>query len=130
MAYARLMRRAETGKKAEQLAAQLLERAGYVILARNWRRPEGELDLVAKTGGVCVFVEVRSRTGLDAGHPLETVDHRKRQRVIRAARLYLDEERPPFSFFQFDCVGVVFSDAGETVEVTHIPDAFRVDDAT
>src|SRR5512142_609457 len=94
------------GRRAEHLAARLLEESGYQVLARNWRRPQGELDLVVARDGICVFVEVRSRTGEGAGHPLESVGGRKRLRVVRAARLYLDEERPPFATFRFDAVGV------------------------
>ena len=71
-----------------------LESAGLRIIARNWRRPEGELDIVADDGGTCVFVEVRSRTGEDRGHALEAITPQKRARVIRAARLYLGEEKP------------------------------------
>ena len=62
------------GKHAEALAADHLEQRGYQILARNWRRPEGELDLVVGREEICVFVEVRSRTGTERGHPLETVE--------------------------------------------------------
>jgi putative endonuclease len=94
-----LTKKQALGMRAEQLAADYLEQRGYEILARNWRRPEGELDLVVSAEGLCVFVEVRSRTGTERGHPLETVDARKRARVLRAARMYIDEERPkPRSF--------------------------------
>ena len=59
-----------TGRRAEDLAAAHLEPLGLRIVARNWRRgPKGELDIVADDDGTCVFVEVRSRTGEDAGPP-------------------------------------------------------------
>jgi len=74
---------AVSGRRAENLAAAHLEAAGMRIVARNWRRPEAELDLVADDGGTCVFIEVRSRTGEDFGHPLEAITPRKRARVIR-----------------------------------------------
>ena len=118
-------RRPVLGRRAEQLAAEHLERLGYRILARNWRRPEGELDLVVEGGKVCVFVEVRSRTGTEQGHPLETVDARKRARVRRAARLYLQEEAPTVDAFRFDVVGVTFAAGDEgPPQVVHIEDAF------
>jgi uncharacterized protein (TIGR00252 family) len=87
--------RASLGTLAEQLAAAHLEASGFRIVARNWRRPTGELDLVADDEGTCVFVEVRSRTGRDFGDPLEAVDRRKQAQVIRAARLYLTEVPTP-----------------------------------
>ena len=124
MASGRLGARGDTGRRAEALAAALLERSGFRILARNWRRPEGELDLIADHDGTCVFVEVRSRTGDESGDPLETLTARKRARVIRAARLYLDSGAAPASAYRFDVVGVTFSvDGGEPV-VVHIPGAF------
>jgi putative endonuclease len=117
-------RRAGTGREAEDLAAAHLERAGLRIVARNWRRPEGELDIVADDGGTCVFVEVRSRTGEEHGHALETITLRKRAQVVRAARLYLDAETPAAGGFRFDVVAVTFWDDNRQPDVVHIADAF------
>jgi putative endonuclease len=108
------------------LAADLLEARGYRIIERNWRRPEGELDLVADDRGILVFVEVRSRTGEERGHPLETVNARKRARVVRAARLYLEATQPAATAFRFDVVGVIFACDGARPTITHVEDAFRV----
>jgi putative endonuclease len=119
--------RAQRGRQAEDLAAEHLEARGCVILARNWRRPEGELDLVVDDQGVCVFVEVRSRTGDEYGHPLETVDRRKRARVIRAARLYLDAEPTRASGYRFDVVGIVFPADGGEPTCMHVEDAFHAE---
>jgi putative endonuclease len=118
--------RAGTGRRAEDLAAEHLRARGYRILARNWRRPEGELDIVADDGGTCVFVEVRSRTGEEHGHPLEAVSARKRAQIIRAARLYLDAESPRAEAYRFDVIGVLFGPDGQTLECLHIEDAFQL----
>ena len=60
----RLSSRAALGRRAEDLAVHHLEQQGFEIVARNWRRPEGELDIVAlDPDGTCVFCEVRSRSG-------------------------------------------------------------------
>ena len=103
-----------------------LEAAGLRIVARNWRQPEGELDIVADDGGTCVFVEVRSRTGEERGHALETITPQKRARVVRAARLYLDAESPAAAGFRFDVVAVTFWDDGRQPDVVHIANAFEV----
>ena len=117
----------DQGARAEELAAAYLTARGFRILTRNWRRPEGELDLVALDGDTCVFVEVRSRTGEEYGHPLEAVGARKRAQVIRAARLFLDSETVPAAAFRFDVVGVLFAvDDSEEPVCTHVADAFRV----
>ncbi len=113
------------GQRAEKLAADYLEQHGCSILARNWRRPEGELDLVAGAEGLCIFVEVRSRTGSERGHPLETIDARKRARILRAARMYIDEEHPTAEVFRFDVVGVTFALDDGPPELVHVEDAFR-----
>jgi len=123
---ARSRGRPDTGRRAEQLAAAELERQGLRIIARNWRRPEGELDLVADDNGLCVFVEVRSRTGVEQGDPLESITARKRARVIRAARLFLDSETVPAAGYRFDVVGVTFFDDGREPLLTYVPAAFEV----
>ncbi|HVU53373.1 MAG TPA: YraN family protein, partial [Polyangia bacterium] len=108
----RIAARPGLGRHAEDLAAAELERAGLRVVARNWRRPEGELDIVADDGGTCVFVEVRSRTGTELGHALETITAQKRARVIRSARLYLAEVPTAAAGFRFDVVAVTFDPEG------------------
>jgi putative endonuclease len=122
---ARFGGRPDTGRRAEDLAAAELERQGLRIIARNWRRPEGELDLVADDNGLCVFVEVRSRTGVEWGDPLESITARKRARVIRAARLFIDSETVPATGYRFDVVGVIFFDDGREPVLTYVPAAFE-----
>lgn len=126
MAERVLTKKQALGMRAEQLAANHFEERGYRIVARNWRRPEGELDLVVGAEGLLVFVEVRSRTGTERGHALETVDARKRSRILRAARMYIDEERPQAAVFRFDVVGVTFALDEAPPEIVHIEDAFQV----
>ena len=119
-------RRSASGRRAESLAAAHLEAAGLRIVSRNWRQPEGELDIVADDAGTCVFVEVRSRTGDEHGHALEAITPHKRGRVIRAARLYLDAETPAAHGYRFDVVAVTFWDDGREPDVVHIANAFEV----
>jgi putative endonuclease len=126
MAERVLTKKQALGMRAEQLAADHFEERGYRIVARNWRRPEGELDLVVGAEGLLVFVEVRSRTGTERGHALETIDARKRSRILRAARMYIDEERPQAAVFRFDVVGVTFALDEAPPEIVHIEDAFQV----
>ena len=121
--------RSDQGARAEELAEAYLAERGFRTIARNWRRPEGELDIVAFDGTTCVFVEVRSRTGEEFGHPLEAVTARKRAQVIRAARLFLDSESVTAEGFRFDVVGVLFTpDDAEPPVCTHVADAFRIGD--
>jgi putative endonuclease len=116
--------RISLGRVAENLAAEYLERSGLRVLARNWRRREGEIDIVAEDSGALVFVEVRSRTGEESGHPLEAVTPRKRAQVIRSARVYLNEETWAASEFRFDVVGVTFWEDGRAPRLDYVRDAF------
>jgi putative endonuclease len=118
--------RVRLGRVAEGLAAEFLERFGMRVLARNWRRREGELDIVAQDWGTLVFVEVRSRTGEALGHPLEAVTLRKQAQVVRSARIYLNEEKWQASGFRFDVVGVTFWTDGRAPRLDYVPNAFDV----
>jgi putative endonuclease len=64
-------------------------RRGLRLIERNYRIRAGELDLVMMDGAELVFVEVRFRSRTYFGDGADTVDHRKQQRLIRAARHYL-----------------------------------------
>ena len=60
---------AELGRHGEQLAVDHLEARGMQVLDRNWRCRLGEIDIVARDGGETVFIEVKTRTSHDYGHP-------------------------------------------------------------
>ncbi len=75
------------GRRAEAIAAWYLRAKFYRILARRYRTPLGEIDLIARRGRTVVFVEVKSRPTGEAG--LEAVTAKSRQRIARAAALWL-----------------------------------------
>ncbi len=77
------------GRAAEAAAARFLERLGYRILAANFRAKGGELDLVAEDDGVLAIVEVRYRASDRFGGAAASVTMAKRNRIIRAARVFL-----------------------------------------
>lgn len=80
------------GAAGEAAVAGWYERRGLVVLDRNWRCAEGELDLVVSVVGSqswVVFCEVKTRTGSRHGIGSEAVDHRKRQRLRRLATAWL-----------------------------------------
>ena len=73
------------GRRGEELAAGYLEAHGMQILDRNWRCPEGEIDIVALDGETLVIAEVKTRKSLDYGHPFEAVGAEKLARLHRLA---------------------------------------------
>ena len=66
-----------------------ISKRGYEILERNYRCRRGEVDLVARDGGVVVFVEVKARTSDRYGDPELAVDLRKQRKISIAALDYL-----------------------------------------
>jgi len=79
------------GLAGEETAARLLAEGGLRIVDRNVRYPNGELDLVAETDRLVVFVEVKRRTDAARGTAAESVTPLKRSRVLRAARRWLGD---------------------------------------
>ena len=75
------------GLSAESRAAALLIAKGYRIVARRWRSPVGEIDIVARRRGTLVFVEVKARERLDDA--AEAVIVRQQRRIIAAAEAWL-----------------------------------------
>ncbi len=86
-----LTRRQLTGKRAEDVAAEFLRARGCEILERNYRRRLGELDIVAREGGVLVIAEVRTRASAQWGGASASVDRRKQRRITRAAQQLLQQ---------------------------------------
>ena len=77
------------GAAEEDLALRHLQAQGMKLVARNWRCAGGELDLVMRHGVVLVIAEVRKRSNTAFGSAAESVDARKRARIVRATRLFL-----------------------------------------
>lgn len=105
------------GKRGEALAAEKLTALGYAIVARNYRCPAGELDLVARRGPAWVFVEVRTRRGPAFGSPEESLTPRKRRHLLAAAQTYLQEHALEDVDWRVDLVAVQLSLRGELLRV-------------
>ncbi|HXO65038.1 MAG TPA: YraN family protein [Steroidobacteraceae bacterium] len=86
-----LTRRQQLGRRAEQLAAEFLAAQGLEILERNYRRRLGELDIVARSKGVLVIAEVRTRSSDAFGGAAASVNRGKQRRIVRAAAQLLQE---------------------------------------
>jgi putative endonuclease len=77
------------GSDGEDVVAHHYRRDGYEIVARNWRCPSGELDIVARRGSLIVFCEVKTRSTDRFGGGAAAVDDRRRRRLRRAAASFL-----------------------------------------
>jgi len=79
------------GASGEQLAADWYVRNGYEVVARNWRCRDGELDLIARRGRAFVFCEVKTRSSVAFGAPVEAVTRQKQMRLRHLAARWLDD---------------------------------------
>lgn len=106
----------ELGRRGERLAEAHLVARGCTVLDRNWRCAQGEIDLVVRDGDEIVFVEVKTRTSLAFGHPLEAITVAKLARLRRLALAWCDAH-PRAGGIRIDAVAVLAPRRGEaTVE--------------
>ncbi|WP_347107708.1 YraN family protein [Paenarthrobacter sp. S56] len=95
------------GREGEALAAAFLEGLGMLVLDRNWRCNEGEIDIVALDGNTLVVAEVKTRRSLDYGHPFEAVGPGKLARLHRLSASWCRHHRANPQSSRVDVVGVL-----------------------
>ena len=100
------------GRYGEKVAARYLAGAGWEVLDRNWRGPDGELDIVALHDGALVVVEVKTRRGLGFGHPAEAVTSRKLARLRRLTAQWLAAHDVHPASIRIDVIAVLVPRSG------------------
>ena len=105
------------GKMGEDLACRELERRGYAIVARRYRRRSGELDIIARDGATLVFVEVKARDGQACGDGGEAVGSVKRRRMTGVALDYMARQHLTDCPCRFDVVSILLQDGRPQIEV-------------
>lgn len=113
------------GVRGERAAARFLKRQGYIIVAHGERDRIGEIDLVAIDGKTIVFVEVKTRTSHDRGHPAEAVDQDKQRRLTRVALSYLRRHDLLEYSARFDVVAITWPADQKQPTIEHIKNAFE-----
>lgn len=113
------------GRRGENAAARFLQRLGYKIVARSRRDRIGELDLVAVDGRTVVFVEVKTRSDLRAGHPADAVDDEKQRRLTRLALAFLKQHDLLECPARFDVIAVTWPADSRRPTVDHFRNAFE-----
>ena len=106
------MNKRQIGSVYELKASDYLTKKGYQIIERNYRCRIGEIDIIAIERDCLCFIEVKYRKNEKTGDPLEAVDKRKQQKIIRTAQYYQSVK------CRFDAVGIL----GE--EIRLVRDAF------
>jgi putative endonuclease len=110
------------GRLAEMLCRWHLRLRGWHIVASRWRCPSGEIDILARRGGVLAVIEVKSRS--DLGSAATAILPRQRRRIARAASAFL-VTRPDLAALapRFDVMLVA-----RFRPPRHLPDAWRADE--
>ena len=112
--------RKQYGDKGEQLVARFLEADGFHILAHNYTRRTGEVDLIAERGELIVFVEVKARTQ-SFFDLTEVISRSKQRRIITAAKGFILAYAAYERVYRFD---VALIENLESETITYIPNAF------
>jgi putative endonuclease len=110
-----------TGKKGEELAAEFLIRNGYEILRRNFTFRRCEIDIIARKGDWLLFVEVKTRTSIEFGHPEEFVEAAQAARIVQAAEEFIFTSNWR-GHIRFDIISVAI---GKATEIIHFEDAIN-----
>lgn len=103
-----------SGAAAEEAAARIYEAEGAMVIARRWRCPEGEIDLVVREAGMIVFVEVKARRSRDAA--AVAIGPAQWRRLAAAAERFLAEAGGAAQPCRFDVVLVDRAGRAERIE--------------
>jgi putative endonuclease len=97
------------GRRGENLACSLLRAKNCEILCRNYKVKSGEIDIIARDGGILAFVEVKTRRHSTRSRPAEGLSERQKMRIYRAGMSYLKEIENPNVIYRFDLIEIVIS---------------------
>ena len=111
----------ELGFVAEGYVAQYLKSKNYKILDHNYRKPWGEIDIVAEKDRILIFVEVKANSSNVAGfEPELRADRVKMQKVVRTARTYLLDKKYQFDQeWQVDIISITFDKSRGVAKIKH-----------
>lgn len=112
----------DLGRWGEDLAVRKVKKLGYRCIARNYRCPLGEVDLIAKDGDTLVFVEIKTRRRRSLEYAKEAVNDRKRRQLSKVALAYMKTHGCAEARARFDVV--VINLDGEEQEIEVVRNAF------
>jgi putative endonuclease len=107
----------QKGTDGELSAYRFLRQHGYKIVARNYRRRFGEVDLIGWDGDTLAFIEVKTRTDHSRGRPEEAVHRSKQKQICRVAREYRIRHRLEETNVRFDVVSIEVNGSQERLEL-------------
>jgi putative endonuclease len=106
----------EIGRRGEDLAEEYFRNLGFEILARNYHTAYGEIDLVIEKEKMIIFIEVKTRTGLEYGYGETAVNSGKLEHLTAAAEYYMAAENVDTESWQIDVLAVMINPIGAEPE--------------
>ena len=99
------------GIEGERFAADYLAKKGYRILERNYRYHRNEIDIIARHQKTLCFIEVKTRSSHEKGHPADAVTTIKQREIIKAAKAFLAFSGEEATDCRFDVIAVLAESA-------------------
>lgn len=97
------------GAYGESLAAEYLQKLGYSILERNFKKKQGDIDLVVKEGKTLVVVEVKTRISDEYGPPEDAITARKISMLRRSVEYYLAIHQIAYNSIRIDVIAIMLN---------------------
>lgn len=118
MLLGKMYLRHEIGKIGEEIAVKYVMGLGYKIIERNFYANQGEIDIIAKDKKEMVFIEVKTRTNLFFGKPIEAVTNQKQKHLIRTVKYYLYLKHMENEYIRLDVIEVYITE--DKFKINHI----------
>lgn len=109
------------GKLGEDIAIKYLEKHGYHILERNYRKPWGEIDIIAQQKDELVFVEVKAQNQEFEWRPEENITQHKKRQLSRIVATYLKANKiPEDQNWRVDVLAITLDFKTQNASVEHV----------
>jgi putative endonuclease len=115
------MNNIEKGKIGEKISRDYLIKNGYTILETNYKNKIGEIDIIALSNDIVVFVEVKSRTNTKYGYAFEAVNISKQRKIINTSFIYIKNNKMDNFQLRYDIIEVYLTN---NLSINHIENAF------
>ena len=113
------------GDRGERIAERYLLKQGYVIVDRSYQNAIGEIDLIAVDDRTVVFVEVKTRSSHEKGHPAEAVDAEKQKQLTRVGLSYMKWHHLSEVSVRFDVIAITWPSRSDEPQIEHFENAFE-----
>ncbi|MCP3898927.1 MAG: YraN family protein [Desulfobacteraceae bacterium] len=112
-----------TGRLGEAVAESYIKDNGFLVLDKNYRVKNAEIDIIAKDNDTIAFIEVKTRKNIRKGSPAESVNYPKQKKIISAALYFIRENNIQNTRLRFDVIEVF--DNNGSYEINLIKNAFQ-----